>query len=66
MSDFARARRLMVDAQIAGRGVRDPHILEAMREVPREAFVDEGYEEFAYEDSSLPIAEGQRSPSRMS
>jgi protein-L-isoaspartate(D-aspartate) O-methyltransferase len=59
LSDFARARRHMVDTQIAGRGVRDPHILDAMREVPREAFVDEGYEEFAYEDSSLPIAEGQ-------
>lgn len=59
VSDFARARRHMVDAQIAGRGVRDLRILDAMREVPREAFVDEGYEEFAYEDGPLPIAEGQ-------
>ena len=30
-----------------------------MRQVPREAFVHEGMEEFAYEDSPLPIAEGQ-------
>ncbi len=30
-----------------------------MRRVPREAFVDPGFEEFAYEDSPLPIGEGQ-------
>ena len=32
---------------------------DAMREVPREAFVPEGLQEFAYEDAPLPIAEGQ-------
>jgi protein-L-isoaspartate(D-aspartate) O-methyltransferase len=30
-----------------------------MRAVPREAFVPQGMEEFAYEDGPLPIAEGQ-------
>jgi protein-L-isoaspartate(D-aspartate) O-methyltransferase len=30
-----------------------------MRAVPREAFVEPGFEEFAYEDSPLPIGEGQ-------
>jgi len=49
----------MVETQIAGRGVRDPAVLEAMRAVPREAFISAGFEEFAYEDSALPIAEGQ-------
>src|SRR5438552_2913280 len=49
----------MVDVQIAGRGVRDARVLAAMRQVPREAFVDAGLEEFAYEDSPLPIAEQQ-------
>jgi protein-L-isoaspartate(D-aspartate) O-methyltransferase len=49
----------MVDIQIGRRGVSDPLILEAMRRVPREAFVESGYEEFAYEDGSLPIGEGQ-------
>jgi protein-L-isoaspartate(D-aspartate) O-methyltransferase len=34
-------------------------VLEAMRTVPREAFIAAGFEEFAYEDSALPIAEGQ-------
>jgi protein-L-isoaspartate(D-aspartate) O-methyltransferase len=30
-----------------------------MRRVPREAFVEPGFEEFAYENSPLPIGEGQ-------
>jgi len=30
-----------------------------MRRVPRATFVDEGFEEFAYEDSPLPIGSGQ-------
>ena len=53
------ARREMIDVQIAGRGIRDKRVLEALRVVPREAFVAEGFEEFAYEDGPLPIGAGQ-------
>jgi protein-L-isoaspartate(D-aspartate) O-methyltransferase len=59
MLDVSRARDRMVDVQIARRGVRDPHVLDAMRRVPREAFVAPGFEEFAYGDGPLPIGEGQ-------
>src|SRR5258707_5767604 len=59
MLDLSRARNRMVDVQIARRGVRDRHVLEAMRQVPREIFVDPGFEEFAYEDAPLRIGEGQ-------
>ena len=60
MTTGIRDRRdRMVDVQIAGRGIRDQRVLTAMRQVPREAFVDVGLEEFAYEDSPLPIAEQQ-------
>ncbi|HKY94698.1 MAG TPA: protein-L-isoaspartate(D-aspartate) O-methyltransferase, partial [Kiloniellales bacterium] len=59
MLDLTRARERMVETQIAARGVRDRLVLEAMRQVPREVFVDVGFEEFAYEDSPLPIAERQ-------
>src|SRR5258705_13239928 len=52
-------RERMVDRQIAARGVTDWRVLEAMRQGPREAFVEPGLEEFAYEDSPLPIAQGQ-------
>jgi protein-L-isoaspartate(D-aspartate) O-methyltransferase len=57
--DFAPAREGMVRLQLAGRGIRDAALLQAMKEVPREAFVDEWLQEFAYEDGPLPISEGQ-------
>lgn len=59
MPDMHAARAHMVDVQIARRGVSDARVLDAMREVPREAFVPEGMEEFAYEDGPMPIGEGQ-------
>src|SRR3954466_3740574 len=59
MPDLSQARERMVEIQLARRGVRDPRVLQAMREVPREAFVEPGFEEFAYEDGALPIAENQ-------
>jgi protein-L-isoaspartate(D-aspartate) O-methyltransferase len=59
MADMASARNRMVDNQIASRGIRDRYVLEAMRKVPRERFVEEGFEEFAYEDGPLPIGHGQ-------
>lgn len=59
IDDFAGERERMVARQVAARGVRDPRVLAAMREVPREAFVASGFEEFAYEDSPLPIEAGQ-------
>jgi protein-L-isoaspartate(D-aspartate) O-methyltransferase len=49
----------MIAFQVAGRGVSDKRVLDAMQQVPREAFVRAGLEEFAYEDSPLPIAAGQ-------
>jgi protein-L-isoaspartate(D-aspartate) O-methyltransferase len=57
--EFARLRERMVDRQIAARGVRSKLVLDAMRSVPREAFLPESLWEFAYEDSPLPIAEHQ-------
>ena len=59
MSDRAAEREAMVERQIARRGVRDPRVLDAMRAVPREAFVDPGTEGLAYRDGALPIGEGQ-------
>jgi len=59
MRDFGVQRESMVSRQIAARGVHDLAILEAMRQVPRECFVDEAMQEYAYEDAPLPIAAGQ-------
>ena len=49
----------MVERQIEARGVRHPAVLEAMRTVPREAFLAGELAEFAYEDAPLPIEAGQ-------
>jgi protein-L-isoaspartate(D-aspartate) O-methyltransferase len=57
--DFSRLRREMVDDAIISRGVRSELVLNAMRSVPRENFLPERLREFAYEDSPLPIEEGQ-------
>jgi protein-L-isoaspartate(D-aspartate) O-methyltransferase len=49
----------MVQRQIEGRGIHDPRVLTAMRKIDREAFLPVVMREFAYEDSALPIEEGQ-------
>ena len=52
-------REAMVERQIRRRGIDAPAVLAAFRQVPREAFVPEALQEFAYEDGPLPIGEGQ-------
>jgi protein-L-isoaspartate(D-aspartate) O-methyltransferase len=49
----------MVEYQIAARGVRDPRVLSAMREIPRHLFIPPPYDRSAYNDSPLPIGHGQ-------
>jgi protein-L-isoaspartate(D-aspartate) O-methyltransferase len=56
---YSRLRSNMVKHQIAARGVKDPHVLGAMSRVPRHFFVPDSLAERAYEDSPLPIGEGQ-------
>lgn len=59
MTDFSAQRAKMVERQIAGRGIADGGVLEAMRAVPREAFVAEHLARHAYDDSPLPIEADQ-------
>jgi len=54
----ARKQR-MVSEHLIARGIRDPAVLKAMREVPREAFLPPVMERFAYDDGPLPIEAGQ-------
>ena len=58
-SDFSQQREYMVEHQVLARGVQTNAVLDAMRAVPREAFLPEHMREFAYEDTPLPIAAGQ-------
>jgi protein-L-isoaspartate(D-aspartate) O-methyltransferase len=56
---FEVKRREMVERQLAARGITDEHVLRAMGEAPREAFVAPDLRRHAYEDAPLPIPEGQ-------
>jgi protein-L-isoaspartate(D-aspartate) O-methyltransferase len=49
----------MVGDQLVRRGLADPRILDAMREVPREAFVNPADRSRAYSDCALALAHGQ-------
>ncbi len=54
-----RMRHRMVERQIKARGIENPKVLEAMREVKRHLFVPEKIYNHAYDDSALPIGEDQ-------
>ena len=56
---FAKLHRRMVAEQLKAYGVTDAAVLRAMAKVPREEFVPETVRELAYEDTPLPIGEGQ-------
>jgi protein-L-isoaspartate(D-aspartate) O-methyltransferase len=56
---FDRERERMVERQLAARGIADQRVLDAMRRVPREAFVAPDLARYAYDDGPLPIGEGQ-------
>jgi protein-L-isoaspartate(D-aspartate) O-methyltransferase len=59
ISDFAAARRAMIENQLRPVGVTDPAVLEAMGSVAREQFVPEDNRPLAYVDRSLPIGGGR-------
>jgi protein-L-isoaspartate(D-aspartate) O-methyltransferase len=49
----------MVKDQIERRGVRDKRVLDAMRAIPRELFVESEDREYAFHDGPLSIGHGQ-------
>lgn len=57
--DFALKRRLMVERQLRGRGIRDERVLAAMLEIPREEFIPEANRAAAYSDEPVQIGYGQ-------
>ena len=57
--DFSTQRAAMVERQLQARGIRDERVLDAMRRVPREAFVPADVRHEAYLDCALPIDCGQ-------
>ena len=57
--DYTAARLAMIRVQLQRRGITDRRVLQAMREVPRHAFVPVQWRHKAYSDRPLPIADEQ-------
>lgn len=60
MTDFDRARKVMVDNQLRTAGITDRRLLAAMGEVPREQFVPEVRRGLAYIDEAIPVGGGRK------
>jgi protein-L-isoaspartate(D-aspartate) O-methyltransferase len=58
MTDFAVARRYMVDGQLRTTDVTDLRVLTAMAEVPRERYLPPALAAIAYLDLAVPVGEG--------
>lgn len=54
-----QARFNMVEQQIRPWNVLDQRVLDLMSKTPREAFVPTGYENLAFSDTSIPLANNQ-------
>ena len=58
-NDFATQRNRMVDEEIVGAGVKDPRVIQAMRDTPRHEFVTSSLRPQAYYDMAMAIGHGQ-------
>jgi len=59
MPNFDQLRARMVELHVAKQGIRNARVLAALAQVPRELFVSEDLASVAYDDTPLPIGEGQ-------
>ncbi|MFB6207014.1 MAG: protein-L-isoaspartate(D-aspartate) O-methyltransferase [Haloglomus sp.] len=57
--DYRAAREQMVKGLLSGGRIDDEAVADALRSVPRHAFVPEGRRDSAYADRPLPIGDGQ-------
>src|SRR5476649_375367 len=59
MTDFALARRNMIDGQLRPNRVTNAQLLAAIGEVPRERFLPEATRSVAYADDDVPLGNGR-------
>ena len=57
--DWVSKRTQMIDMHLTPRGIWNPAVLKAMKQVPRHEFVPQHIRKLAYADRPLPIGEGQ-------
>mgnify|MGYP005988643869 CR=1 FL=1 len=61
-TDFAAARRAMIDSQLRTSGVNEPFVLNAMNRVAREDHVPAAARSVAYMDRAVPLGDGHALP----
>jgi protein-L-isoaspartate(D-aspartate) O-methyltransferase len=59
MTDFALARRNMIDGQLRPNRVTNAELLGAIGELPRELFMPESMKSVAYSDETVPLGNGR-------
>ncbi len=59
MTNFALARRNMVEGQLRPNRVNDAGLLAALGELPRERFLPDGLRSVAYADDDVPLGNGR-------
>lgn len=57
--DSMLPNRLRLIMQLRNSGIRNTAVLSAIEQIPREIFVEETFRDHAYDDTALPIAQGQ-------
>ena len=60
MTDFQAARLNMVESQVRCNAVTDTRVIQAVSDIPRERFVPQSCQGYAYMDEDLKIADGGR------
>src|SRR4029077_20273641 len=59
MTDFALARRNMIDGQLRPNRVTNAQLLAAIADLPRERFLPPGLRSVAYADDDVPLGNGR-------
>jgi len=59
MTDFALARRNMVESQLRPNRVTNAQLLAVIGELPRERFLPDGMRSVAYADDDVPVGNGR-------
>ena len=53
------ARKIRLVMELRQQGITDQAVLSAIERVPREVFIPEAFHDQAYENTALPIGQGQ-------
>lgn len=64
MIDFSIARENMVESQIRPNGVTDRKVIDAMADIPREAFLPKSVQPLAYMDEDVTVSTGPEPSAR--